>query len=189
MSTTEQLKGHVSDTLLQQIEVNHHYIESENPNHHWHLLPVKDETVLDLGCGFHLLESGWETTPEFFKNRGAKKVIGVDPHGDDIEKFKQLLSQDLFFNDCINTTERLNHYINTYDITSLKMDIEGHETCFLDSTENYPKLKHVAIETHSKDLLNRTVTKLIDLNFTISTICTFYPRVFNICNLVYASRE
>ena len=45
----EQLKGHVSDELLNQLHnIKHHYIESEHPDHHWHLLKVKDETVLDF---------------------------------------------------------------------------------------------------------------------------------------------
>lgn len=189
MNSKELLKGHVSEMLLEKLEVKHHFIESENPEHHWHLLPVKNEIVLDLGCGFHLLEPGWLTTPDFFKTKGAKKVVGVDPHNDDIIQFRQMLPNDEFYHDCIDTVEKLNYYINDYDITSLKMDIEGHETCFINSTNTYPKLKHVAIETHNKELLNQIIVKLLDLNFTIDTVCTFYPRVFDICNLVYASRK
>jgi len=28
-------------------------INSENPAEHWGFLPVKDETILDLGCGIN----------------------------------------------------------------------------------------------------------------------------------------
>ena len=68
------------------------YVESENPLHHWNWLNVKDQVVLDLGCGFHFIEDGWDTTPEFFLKKGASKIIGLDPHLDDIEHFKQILS-------------------------------------------------------------------------------------------------
>jgi hypothetical protein len=185
-----KLKGHLSEKFLDQLtDINHHYIESENPNHHWHLLEVKDEIVLDLGCGFHLIENGWETTPEYFLNKGAKKIIGVDPERSDIEKFKTMLPEHDFYCDSITSVNQLDYYINSNNITSLKMDIEGYETCFIHSTDTYPTLKHVAIESHSKDILNNIINKLLILGFTIDTVCTFYPRVHDICNLVYASRK
>lgn len=33
------------------------------------------------------------------------------------------------------------------------------------------------------------IKKLINIGFEINTICTFYPRVYDICNLIYASRK
>jgi hypothetical protein len=186
----EQLRGHIIDELLNQLpNIKHHYIESEHPNHHWHLLKVKDEIVLDLGCGFHLIEPGWETTPEYFLNKGAKKIIGVDPENSDIERFKSLLPDHFFYSAAITNVSELDHYINNYNVTSLKMDIEGYETCFIDSTSDYPTLKHVAIETHDKSILNSMIKKLLSLGFEIDTVCTFYPRVYDICNLIYASRK
>ena len=68
------------------------HVESENPLHHWNWLNVENQVVLDLGCGFHFIEDGWDTTPEFFLKKGASKIIGLDPHLDDIEHFKQILS-------------------------------------------------------------------------------------------------
>lgn len=190
MNARTNLTGHVSEELLNQLtDVKHHYIESEHPNHHWHLLPVTDEVVLDLGCGFHLIEPGWETTPEYFLNKGAKKIVGVDPEHSDIERFKTLLPEHDFYCAAITNTNELDYYIDKHNVTSLKMDIEGYETCFINSENTYPTLKHVAIESHSKDILNGIITKLLELGFTIDTVCTFYPRVFDICNLVYASRK
>jgi hypothetical protein len=186
----EQLQGHVSTELLNQLtNINHHYIESEHPNHHWHLLKVDNEIVLDLGCGFHLIESGWETTPEYFINKKAKKVIGVDPAHSDIEQLKSIYVDHEFYTDLIDSSEKLNYYINNNNITSLKMDIEGSEVVFINSNDTYPTLKHVAIETHSKEILNNMIKKLLELGFEIDTICTFYPRVYDICNLIYASRK
>jgi hypothetical protein len=184
------LIGHISEDLLFSItDVKHHYIESENPEHHWHLVKTQDENILDLGCGFHMIEPGWETTPEYFINRGAKKIIGVDPSSGDILKFKSLYPEQDFYCDAIDSVQKLDDYINNNNITSLKMDIEGYEVKFIESLNSYTSLKYVAIETHSKKILNDMIKKLISLNFNIDTVCTFYPRVYNICNLIYASRK
>jgi hypothetical protein len=187
----EPLKSHLSSELYETLKdtVTHHYVESENPNHHWNFIEVKNQTVLDLGCGFHLIESGWQTTPEFFISKGAIKIIGVDPCGEDIYRLKQMLPDHLFCIDSISSAEQVEHYINDNNITSLKMDIEGYETCFIDSNNSFPTLKHIAIETHNKDILNRLIYKLMEQEFTIKTVCTFYPEVYDVCNLVYASRE
>ena len=186
----EQLKGHVSDELLNQLSnIKHHYIESEHPDHHWHLLKTNNETVLDLGCGFHLMEPGWETTPGYFINKGAKKVIGIDPENNDIIQFGSLYPNHEFYTDLIDSIDKLNYFINNYNVTSLKMDIEGAEVVFIESNDTYPTLKHVAIETHSKEILNNMIKKLLELGFEIDTVCTFYPRVYDICNLIYASRK
>jgi hypothetical protein len=168
--------------------MNHYHIESENPEHHWNLLKVDNEIVLDLGCGFHLLEDGWKTTPEYFLDKGAKKIIGVDMNFEDIFKLRKMFPAHSFFCDSIDSIEKINSYINDTGTTSLKMDIEGYEELFILSTNNFDNLKYVAIETHSKTLLARTITKLQDLNFKIDTLCTFYPEVYDVCNLVYAHR-
>jgi hypothetical protein len=186
----QQLKNHVSDELLNQLpDIKHHYIESEHPDHHWHLLHTKDQIVLDLGCGFHMIEPGWETTPAYFINKGATKIIGVDPMVDDINQFNSLYPNHNFYCDTINSVEKLDSYINDNQITSLKMDIEGDESYFITSNSTYPTLKYIAIETHSKYLLNSMIKKLMDLEFEINTVCTFYPRVYDICNLIYANRK
>ena len=183
------LINHVSNELLEKLpDINHKYIESEHPDHHWDLLEVKDQIVADLGCGFHMMEPGWDTTPGYFLKKGAKKIIGVDPEYNDIEFFKKTYNSSDFYCDLVNTTEKIENYIINNNVSSLKMDIEGSESLFLNSTKKFECLKYVAIETHDKSLLNSFIVKLMDLNFKIDTICTFYPRVYNICNLIYAHR-
>lgn len=186
----EILKEHLNSKNFNYLQnnISHHYIASENPEDHWHLLQVNNEIVLDLGCGYHLIEQGWMTTPEYFLSKGAKKIIGVDPNSEDIKKLSVSYASHNFYEDSINSVNKLNTYINNNNITSLKMDIEGDEKYFLDSQSNFDSLKYVAIETHNRDLLNQTIYKLIDLQFKITTVCTFYPRVYNVCNLIYAHR-
>ncbi len=189
--STQILKEHLNSELFNNLEhsVLHHYIASENPEDHWHLLQVKDETVLDLGCGYHLIEQGWMTTPEYFLSKGAKKIIGVDTNSEDIQQLLISHPNHNFYKDSVNSVDKLNNYINNNNITSLKMDIEGDEKYFLDSQSNFDSLKYVAIETHNRTLLNQTIYKLINLQFKITTICTFYPRVYDVCNLIYAHRS
>lgn len=184
------LINHVSDELLNKLsDINHKYIESEHPDHHWNLLHVKDQIVADLGCGFHLMEPSWDTTPGYFLKKGAKKVIGVDPEYKDIQYFKNTYPTSDFYCDLINSTEKIENYIINNNVSSLKMDIEGSELFFLNSIKKFECLKYVAIETHDKSILNLFLIKLLDLNFKIDTICTFYPRVYNVCNLIYAHRQ
>jgi hypothetical protein len=185
----EKLKGHVSETLEPYLnDIEHHYIKSENPEDHWNFLDVKNHIVLDLGCGFHLIEKGWMTTPEYFIHKGANKIIGIDTERSDIQKLQEIYPNHSFFTDRIHNLNQLKNYIETYNVTCLKMDIEGDEQCYIDSNEKFPSLKNVAIETHNRTLLNKLLYKLLRDNFTIQKICTFYPRVYDVCNLVYASR-
>ena len=185
----EKLVEVFGNLLLRLPDVKHHHIESENPDHHWNFLKADGEVVLDLGCGLHYIESGWLSTPEYFISKGAKKVIGIDTEGSDIIYFKNKLPHHDFHHDAINSVDKLDFYINTNQVTSLKMDIEGYETCFINSNDQYATLKHVAIETHSRSLMNQMVNRLLELNFKIDVLCTFYPRVFEICNLIYATRS
>jgi hypothetical protein len=163
-------------------------VESEDPNHHWDYLVVKDQVVLDLGCGKHFLEEGMQTTPEFFIGKGAKKIIGVDPHIDDIRYFQEKLPESLFIKDCILSADHLDSYMNNYDVTAVKMDIEGHERHLVESLSEYQNIKHMAIETHSRDLFHDVMMRLLELGFNITHVATFYPRVYDVCNLIFASR-
>jgi hypothetical protein len=169
------------------ISMKHIKIDSENPLHHWYFLDVKDKKVLDLGCGKHLLEDGMLTTPEFFLRQGAKSVIGVDPHVNDIEWFKTNITNGQFFVDCIKDVSQLDFYLNM-DVQAVKIDIEGHENCLLQTTNLLTHITDIAIETHNRELFHDILIKLVDLNFTITHIATFYPRVYPICNVICGSK-
>lgn len=165
------------------------HVESENPLHHWDWLNVKDQVVLDLGCGFHFIEDGWDTTPDFFLNKGAKKIIGVDPHIEDIEHFRSRLPDSEFVKDCVLSAEHLNQYLLNPEVQAVKMDIEGHERHLLETDETYQNIRNFAIETHNRNLFHDVMMKLIDCGFKITHVGTFYPRVYNECNLIFATRD
>jgi hypothetical protein len=189
MKIKEEFIGHVYEENIENTKNSKHfYIQSEDPDHHWNFLNVKDQVVLDLGCGIHLKQPEWQTTPEYFTKKGALKVIGVDGNQDDINYLKLENPNNVFYCDFIDSSEKLISYINDNKVTSLKLDIEGFESLFIDSKNDFPTLKYVAIETHSRDLLNSSIKKLVNLNFKIDTICTFYPEAHHMCNLIYAYR-
>lgn len=190
MSDNNILKEFLDPAILNRYkDIKHHYIGSENPDDHWNYLAVNNEIVLDMGCGFHLIEPGWDSTPAYFIKRGAEKVIGIDTEKNDIIHLQKSFPEHNFYCDTINSSIKIENYINTNKVTSLKMDIEGEEKHFINSSDTFPTLKYVAIESHSKILLHDLIKKLDYLNFNIDIVCTFYPRVYNICNLIYASRK
>jgi hypothetical protein len=140
-------------------------VESEDPNHHWDYLVVKDQVVLDLGCGKHFLEEGMQTTPEFFIGKGAKKIIGVDPHIDDIRYFQEKLPESLFIKDCILSADHLDSYMNNYDVTAVKMDIEGHEKVLLDLNV-VPELSKCTILAETHDCFVPNITNILCERFS-----------------------
>ena len=83
-------------------------VESENPLEHWNdIKSVEGKVVLDLGCGW--LFQPFESTPQYFINRGAKKIIGVDAACGEIEKLNETFPDHTFvcktileFNDLVN---------------------------------------------------------------------------------------
>jgi len=70
-------------------------VESENPLEHWNdIKEVEGKVVLDLGCGW--LFQPFESTPQYFIGRGAKKIIGVDAACGEIEKLNATFPDHAF---------------------------------------------------------------------------------------------
>jgi hypothetical protein len=139
------------------------YVESENPLHHWNWLNVKDQVVLDLGCGFHFIQDGWDTTPEFFLKKGASKIIGLDPHLDDIEHFKQILPESEFIKDCVLSAEHLNQYLLNPEVQAVKMDIEGAEYEALpEILSRGVRPTMISMEIHSNHISGKTLVDLLE---------------------------
>jgi SAM-dependent methyltransferase len=115
-------------------------INTEEPDIHWGFLDIKDKTILDLGCG------RWYSsisTAEWFLNKGAKKVIGVDLSALSIEDERFTMKVE-----GISSTEQLQSLINQYLPDVIKCDIEGAELYF-DSVETLPdEVKQFAVEYH-----------------------------------------
>lgn len=135
---------------------------SENPSEHWCHLNIKDQNVLDLGCGRWSFSDAQDSTPYYFLNNGASKVVGVDVLKDEIDFYNKINNNNklsfvqakLGEFDTLVVARRL---INDNQITSIKCDIEGAELFFLAlNKEDYKTINSIAIEYHGlwiKDLL------------------------------------
>jgi hypothetical protein len=153
-------------------------INTEDPYEHWIDLYVKDQIVLDLGCGrFESEKDGFEYTPPFFVRHGAKHVIGVDASAADIEWYKRQYpySQNTFIFAIIDNKDMIVDLLNKYKPTSLKVDIEHYETNFYDiSKEEMESVKYMAIETHTNEIHLCIKNKIIEWGFTIDNDVPLY---------------
>jgi hypothetical protein len=132
-------------------------INSENSSVHWKHLDVSDKIVLDLGCGLWHVDDLHEASPVYFKNKGAKKIIGVDLNVNDINVLKDYFNAHFkgdgseFLVKPITTTNDLLELITKYQIESIKCDIEGFEKVMFNINKNQVK----KLQTY---LLNTTTT-------------------------------
>ena len=79
--------------------------------------------------------------------------------------------------------------LKTEEVQAVKMDIEGHERHLLETEETYQHIRNIAVETHNRIFFHDVLMKLIDCGFNITHVGTFYPRVYDECNLIFATRD
>lgn len=130
------------------------HINSEEPLIHWRFLNVKDKTVLDLGCGkFYSSIS----TAEYFLNKGAKEVVGVDLSdiGFKDSRFTMIVSR-------ISSLSQLDVLLATCPPDVIKCDIEDAEVFFND-VESLPRqTQQFAVEYHdaqTKSVCERAIVR------------------------------
>jgi hypothetical protein len=136
-------------------------IQTENPHDHWGFLEIKDNVVLDLGCGRTFNQT--PTTPEYFLQQGAKQVIGVEMWPNEVEWFIELIKDErVFFNvDKVDYWQKLKFYLKFCNINIIKCDIEGDEKMFeRANSEDLVNVKEIAFEYHNPDM-----KKLIKNNY------------------------
>lgn len=165
-------------------------VESENPIHHWSdIQNVDGKVVLDLGCGW--LFQPFESTPEYFIKRGAKKIIGVDSLCREIDELNQKYSEHIFICKSILQFEDLSNLIVEYRPHLIKMDIEGYERHLKDITsEQFQSVEEVAIEYHNPECKQIVEEKLIELGFDIFATNQFgwFCTDLNLMGIIHAKR-
>lgn len=171
-------------------EVKHKIVYSENPLEHWSdVTDLVNKSVLDLGCGW--ISQGFESTPEYFLNRGAIKIIGVDETCSEIEKLRELYPSHTFLCQRINVKEDLIELITTYNPQFIKMDIEGFEILLKDiPVEVFKNVEEMAIEYHNSECKQIILNKFNDLNFKVFALNNFgfYCTDSNIMGIVHAKK-
>jgi len=129
-------------------------IESENPIHHWSMLNVKDRVTLDLGCG-----RMWDirpTTPEYFLNQGASKVVGIEMWDNERIWYAENVPDPklTIITDEINTPEQMANHLRIVQPQAVKCDIEGFESLLNEiPIELFNGIEEMSIEYHDADKL------------------------------------
>jgi predicted rRNA methylase YqxC with S4 and FtsJ domains len=76
-------------------------VNNENPNEHWEFINVNGKTVLDLGCGrwehVEYRDPNWPTTPEYWTQKGANQVIGIDADQNEIDWFLKMYKNEFIW--------------------------------------------------------------------------------------------
>jgi hypothetical protein len=165
-------------------------VESENPIEHWNdIKQVEDKIVLDLGCGW--LFQPFESTPQYFINRGAKKIIGVDASCGEIEKLNENFPNHTFVCKTILEFDDLVSLITEYKPQLIKMDIEGYERHMENITaEQFESVEEIAVEYHNPECKKILEEKLTELGFDIFATNQFgwFCTDINIMGIMHAKR-
>ena len=148
-------------------------IVSEEPSIHWWFLNVKDKIVLDLGCG---LFCSRVSTPDYFIENNAKKVIGVDLGGGNFNfTYHQMR---------VDSTEKLQFLLDKYKPEVIKCDIEGAEVYFdgiLDIVAD-----QFAVEYHDNDLKLLMEKKIKEWGLVNTKTYQLFDENINRIGVIYA---
>jgi hypothetical protein len=166
-------------------------VHSENPIEHWSDIQIlQDKTVLDLGCGW--LFQPHESTPEYFINRGASKVVGVDVACSEIEQLKEKYPDHIFVCKAVTSVEDLLELISEYQPSLIKMDIEGHESHMQYITpEQFSCVEEIAVEYHNPECKRILTEKLEEFGFEIFALNQFgwFCTDINQMGIMHAKRK
>jgi hypothetical protein len=149
-------------------------IHSEDSSVHWKYLDVSGKTVLDLGCGLWGVNDIKESSPVYFKSKGAKRIVGVDLNTKDIDTFKNYFNENFkgdgseFLVKMIKGTNDMLDLINNYQIESIKCDIEGFEKVLFNITkEQLKNVGSISVEYHNRALFLNLVNTFNKWGFKI----------------------
>lgn len=168
-------------------------IDTEDSSVHWQHLDVAGKIILDLGCGLWGVNDIRETSPVYFKNKGAKKIIGVDSNADDVLVFKKYFNENFkgdeseFIVKEIACSNDLLELITKYNVESIKCDIEGFEKVMFNITKDQVKnIESISVEYHSHTLLLRLIKTLKNWNFEIInySLFTYAPQSLGVLTAI-----
>lgn len=171
--------------------INTKIVNSEDPLEHWSdIQNVEGKIVMDLGCGW--LFQNHQSTPEYFINRGAKHLIGVEAACSEIEKLNTLYPTQTFVCKTILTEGDLKELFNTYKPEVIKMDIEGYESVINQMiSEDWSSVEEIGVEYHNPTCKLILETKLVEFGFKITNVNQFgwFCTDTNIMGILHAKRK
>lgn len=154
-------------------------IDTEEPDVHWGFFDITNKVVFDLGCGqFYSSIS----TAEWFLNKGANKVIGVDLLDINLnnERFTMIVEN-------INSTEQIQNLLDVHHPNLIKCDIEGSEV-YLDGINNLSEVEQIAIEYHDNHTKLVCENKIKEWGFENITMFQLFNENVDRIGVIYAWR-
>lgn len=166
-------------------------VNSEDPIEHWSdIHNVEGKIVMDLGCGW--LFQSHQSTPEYFINRGAKHLIGVDASCGETQKLTELYPSHTFICKTILSTDDLIELFTEHKPEVIKMDIEGYES-MIENMEpiHWDSVKEIGVEYHNPTCKSILETKLTEFGFEITNMNGFgwFVTDTNIMGIMHARRK
>jgi SAM-dependent methyltransferase len=168
-------------------------VNNENSKEHWEFVNVKDRIVLDLGCGrwnkVEQVDDSWLTTPQYFIEQGAKKVIAVDIDPIEVDwfmnKFKDNNQYEFILNN-ISSTEHIISLYNAYKPSCVKLDIEGSEQYLLEIDElSFCSVSEYYIETHGQKIYNQFIEIFANYGYNIRELIDL-THTNGLCKVIFA---
>lgn len=141
----------------------------EDYNLIWGKVDYKGKVILDVGCD-------WGSTTDFFLQKGAKLVVGVDINKEWIKKFKEFRKKYNLSCYCVRIDmsdfKVWEYLIDLFEPDVVKSDCEGaEEFLFQISDEVFSTVPEYIIEYHTKEICSIIKNKcelcgykIIDIN-------------------------
>jgi hypothetical protein len=181
------VKGYYNQRKFRKMILPHvsDLIDSEKSSVHWKYLNVTGKIVLDLGCGLWDVNDMQECSPVYFKNKGAKKIIGADLNAGDINILKEYFDEHFkgdgseFLVKAITTASDMLELIAKYQIQSIKCDIEGFEKVMFNIDKSLiNNITDISVEYHTNILFLNLVNTFNNWGFTIinHSVFTYAPQ-------------
>jgi len=170
--------------------MNTKIVNSEDPQEHWSdIKNVEGKIVLDLGCGW--LFQPHESTPQYFINRGASIVIGVDATCSETNQLQDKYPEHIFVCKTIITEQDMIDLFELYRPQVVKMDIEGYESVIDKmNIEHFESIEELAIEYHNPVCKSILDIKLPEFGYEITNVNQFawFVTDTNIMGIMHAKK-
>lgn len=160
------------------------FCETEEPQEHWEYVEADGKRVLDLGCGF-FGGAHPQSTPEFFLERGAVSVVGVDMTLDNLQHITD--PNIALIQLRIDSPEEIEALIKRFEPEVIKCDIEGGEMHLFALSEGaFNSVEQYAVEVHTEEIFEAAWVVFRSRGYKVKTVVDLLHAAP--CKVIHAHR-
>ena len=160
------------------------FCETEEPQEHWEYVEADGKRVLDLGCGF-FGGAHPHSTPEFFLERGAVSVVGVDMTLDNLQHITD--PNIALIQLRIDSPEEIEALIKRFEPEVIKCDIEGGEMHLFAMSEGvFNSVEQYAVEVHTEEMFDAAWLVFRSRGYKVKTVVDLLHAAP--CKVIHAHR-